>query len=87
MVYDLKEKGREKMIYLDNAATTFPKPPNVVDAVNRCLKNYSANPGRSGHKLSEKAAEEIFICRKNVENFFLFKTFFVSLYYAALRRR
>ena len=58
------------MIYLDNAATTFPKPPNVVDAVDRCLKHYSANPGRSGHKLSEKAAEEIFICRKKLCDLF-----------------
>lgn len=58
------------MIYLDNAATTFPKPPNVVNAVDRCLKHYSANPGRSGHKLSEKAAEEIFICRKKLCDFF-----------------
>lgn len=58
------------MIYLDNAATTFPKPQNVVNAVDRCLKHYSANPGRSGHKLSEKAAEEIFICRKKLCDLF-----------------
>lgn len=58
------------MIYLDNAATTFPKPLNVVNAVDRCLKHYSANPGRSGHELSEKAAEEIFICRKKLSDLF-----------------
>ena len=68
------------MIYLDNAATTFPKPLNVVNAVDRCLKHYSANPGRSGHELSEKAAEEIFICRKKVltpHGSALFYTYFI----------
>ena len=40
------------MIYFDNAATTFPKPPEVIEAVGDCLKNYCANPGRGGHKLS-----------------------------------
>lgn len=40
------------MIYLDNAATSFPKPESVYNAVDDCLRNYCANPGRGGHKLS-----------------------------------
>lgn len=58
------------MIYLDNAATTFPKPQMVINSVNNCLKTFSANPGRSGHKLSQKAAEEIFNCRRKVKGLF-----------------
>lgn len=58
------------MIYLDNAATTFPKPNYVVNAVNNCLKNYSANPGRSGHNLSLKASDEVFNCRKKIKALF-----------------
>lgn len=58
------------MIYLDNSATTFPKPKYVQDTVNNALKYYSANPGRSGHKMSIKASEEIFFARKTAMNFF-----------------
>ncbi len=43
------------MIYFDNAATSGYKPPEVIDAVNYAMKNLSANPGRSGHKLSVAA--------------------------------
>lgn len=57
------------MIYLDNSATTFPKPWTVQNAVNNSLK-YSANPGRSGHMLSIKASEEIFLARKTAAEFF-----------------
>ena len=58
------------MRYLDNAATTFPKPPQVVFAANHCLKNYSANPGRAGHSLSLKAAEVVYNSRKKCAAFF-----------------
>lgn len=58
------------MIYLDNSATTFPKPKYVQDAVNNTLKYSSANPGRSGHKLSLRASEEIFLARKTAAEFF-----------------
>lgn len=58
------------MIYLDNAATTFPKPNSVVAATNNALINFSANPGRSGHKLSIKASKEIYECRKIIAKLF-----------------
>lgn len=58
------------MIYLDNAATTFPKPRAVTLAADNCLKNYSANPGRSGHALSVRASEEVYNCRKKLAQFF-----------------
>ena len=40
------------MIYFDNAATTFPKPLVVKNAVDTALTRYGANPGRGGHDLS-----------------------------------
>ena len=36
----------EKIIYFDNAATTFPKPPAVLDASYDCAKNWCGNAGR-----------------------------------------
>ena len=58
------------MIYLDNAATTFPKPPCVSDEICRCLKNYCGNPGRSSHSLSIKSAEKIFEVRELLAKMF-----------------
>ncbi len=58
------------MIYLDNGATSFPKPLSVRQKVNQSLSKYSANPGRSGHKLSLIAAKEIYECRKSVKELF-----------------
>ena len=54
------------MIYFDNAATSGYKPPEVIDAVNYAMKNLSANPGRSGHKLSVAAMRDLtkFICSR-----------------------
>jgi len=43
------------MIYLDNAATSFPKPKGVIDAVTRYLREIGANPGRAAHALAQEA--------------------------------
>lgn len=62
------------MIYLDNAATSYPKPDEVYRAVDRGLREYGANPGRSGHKLALNAGRAIyetreFICELfNIDN-------------------
>lgn len=58
------------MIYLDNGATSFPKPLSVRQNVDISLKKFSANPGRSGHSLSLRAAKEIFDCRKRLKELF-----------------
>ncbi len=52
------------MIYLDNAATTFPKPPQVREAVLRALREYGANPGRSGYAMSVNTTRAIYECRR-----------------------
>lgn len=50
-------------VYLDNAATTFPKPPSVLAEVNSCIRRYCGNPGRGSHPLAMASAERIFECR------------------------
>lgn len=58
------------MIYFDNAATTGHKPQTVVNAVNYALKNLCANPGRSGHFLSQRAAIKVYEARQKASDFF-----------------
>ncbi len=58
------------MIYFDNAATSGKKPQSVINASIMALKNFSANPGRSGHALSQKTAEEVFKVRQKTADFF-----------------
>ena len=57
------------MIYLDNAATSFPKPKRVIRETLNCIKNYCANPGRSSHKLALRTDEEIYNARDTICNF------------------
>ncbi len=58
------------MIYFDNAATTFPKPVEVAESMYRCITEFGGNPGRSGHKMSLKAAKIVYNMRENVAEFF-----------------
>ena len=57
------------MIYFDNAATTFPKPPCVINEVVECLKKYCGNPGRSSHAMAIAAAEKIYDTRERIGEF------------------
>jgi cysteine desulfurase/selenocysteine lyase len=54
------------LIYLDNAATSWPKPPEVVRAMVAFLEEVGANPGRSGHRLSVEAARIVYDAREAV---------------------
>ena len=58
------------MIYLDNAATSFPKPDSVVNAMYRAQKIIGANPGRGGHRKSAIAEEIVFTARTAVADMF-----------------
>lgn len=58
------------MIYLDNGATTFIKPKEVIKAMKDALTRYAANPGRSGHIASVKAANQVEIVRETIANYF-----------------
>lgn len=59
-----------KLVYLDNAATSFPKPPEVLEEIQRVILKKGGNPGRGGHFLSRKADEEVYNCRKELKAFF-----------------
>ena len=50
---------KNKLVYLDNAATSFPKPESVYAAVDKVMREECGNPGRSGHKLSMSAGRVI----------------------------
>ena len=58
------------MIYFDNAATSFYKPETVKKSVLKSINTLTVNPGRSGHKLSQKVALQIFETREIVKDFF-----------------
>ena len=54
------------IIYLDNAATSFPKPRCVCDEVDRCIRRYCGNPGRSSHAMALASARKIYECREQL---------------------
>lgn len=58
------------MPYFDHAATSFPKPPGVLEAVRRCLESEGGNPGRSTHDGALAAAETVFEAREAVASLF-----------------
>ncbi len=58
------------MIYLDNAATSWPKPPEVLKAMTDVLGRAGGNPGRSGHRLSIEAMRLIYETREDIIRFF-----------------
>ncbi len=59
-----------KTVYLDHAATSYPKPPSVLSAMTDCMKHSGGNPGRGSHRLALSAAKEIYTCRELAANLF-----------------
>jgi len=58
------------MIYLDNAATSWPKPDVVIQAMQTFMREIGANPGRSGHRLSIEAGRIVNDARENIAQLF-----------------
>src|SRR3954471_4210313 len=58
------------MIYLDNAATSFPKPEAVYQALDRFARQDLANPGRAGHKMALAAERALDDARHLLNQFF-----------------
>ena len=58
------------MIYLDNAATSWPKPPGVVRAVSAALIRCAGNPGRTSHHAAMDGAALIQECRERLAQLF-----------------
>lgn len=57
-------------IYLDNAATSFPKPEAVYRSIDETLRQFGGNPGRGGHQLALDASRIVFTAREAVAGFF-----------------
>ena len=57
------------MIYLDNGATSFRKPPGVYRAVERAMYT-CANPGRGGYPAAMEASETVYACREAAAELF-----------------
>jgi len=58
------------MIYLDNAATSFPKPEPVYLALDAFARTKLANPGRSSHRMAKEAERTIDDARLALNRFF-----------------
>jgi cysteine desulfurase family protein len=58
------------MIYLDNAATSWPKPPGVAEAMVHFLNEVGANAGRSAHRRSVESARIVYAAREAVSELF-----------------
>jgi cysteine desulfurase / selenocysteine lyase len=58
------------MIYLDNAATSFPKPEAVYQALDRFARTSLANPGRAGHRMAVEAERMLDATRHALNQFF-----------------
>lgn len=58
------------VFYFDNAATSFPKPLPVLQAVQQAIRNAGGNPGRGGHPLAHRAGQTVFRTRETAAAFF-----------------
>ena len=58
------------MIYLDNAATTYPKPSQVYRAWNEAMRGFGANPGRGGYPFASQTGEAVFKSRAKCAELF-----------------
>ncbi|TEB08389.1 putative cysteine desulfurase [Pelotomaculum schinkii] len=58
------------MIYFDNASTSFPKPECVYKAINGCMTQYGANPGRSWHMMARQINQKLFETRQSIARLF-----------------
>ena len=58
------------MIYFDNAATSWPKPPCVAEAMTHFLRDIGASPGRSGHRLAIEAGRVVYAAREAIAALF-----------------
>lgn len=56
--------------YFDNAASSWPKPKQVAEAMAKCVLEFGANPGRGSHQMAVQASRILFEARKNLSRLF-----------------
>ena len=61
---------KRELIYLDNAATSFPKPYAVSEAVKHYMLYCGGNPGRGGYSTAIEAGQSVYSCREKLTRFF-----------------
>jgi len=61
------------VIYFDNAATSFPKPKAVIEAMENYFFHMGGSTGRSGHKMAMEASELVFNTREHLAQLFNIK--------------
>ncbi|MFQ6024388.1 MAG: aminotransferase class V-fold PLP-dependent enzyme, partial [Acidiferrobacterales bacterium] len=59
--------------YLDNAATTWPKPETVYTTMDQFFRSYGVNPGRAGHDMAVEAEKMIAQTRRMLAAFFNYR--------------
>ncbi|MFS1510952.1 aminotransferase class V-fold PLP-dependent enzyme [Chengkuizengella sp. SCS-71B] len=59
-----------RLRYFDNAASSWPKPTKVVEAMNEAVVNFAANPGRGSHQMAVQASRVLFQTRKQLAKLF-----------------
>ena len=62
-------RASQRAIYFDNAATSWPKPACVANAMSTFLANDAANPGRAGHRMAVAAEKMMDRVRKSLADF------------------
>lgn len=55
-----------ELIYVDNAASSWPKPSSVIEAMREFMEKKSANPGRSAHRMSIEASRILYEARREI---------------------
>lgn len=58
------------VMYFDQAASSWPKPPAVMEAMMKCMQEFAANPGRGSHQMAVQASRVLFETRKNTARLF-----------------
>ena len=62
----------DKSIYLDNAATSFPKPQCVIDNMMNYMTNFGGNPSRGSSSIALAGNRALYDCRETIAGFFNF---------------
>jgi cysteine desulfurase family protein len=65
-----QKRGDYIMIYFDQAASSFPKPPEVAEAMFKAVNETAANPGRGSHRLGREAAQIVNQTREKAAQLF-----------------
>ncbi len=66
----MEDSVQQRIIYMDHAATSWPKPDQVVEAMRSAMLMYGANPGRGSHSMAVQASRVIFQTRRNLAKLF-----------------